>query len=220
MITLHHLNNSRSHRIIWLLEELGADYEIKHYQRDADMRAPDSLIAVHPLGKSPVVTTDDGAVLAESGALIEELLDMHDGALRPSPGTPEHRRFRYFLHYAEGSFAPPLLVKLITGKLRDAPVPFFVKPIPRAIAKQVDDAFTDEEIRRNLAFLEGEVSNRPFLAGEEFTAADIQVWFPLEGAAGRSGLARYPKLAAYLDKLRARPALKKAMEIGGPLALS
>jgi glutathione S-transferase len=217
MILVHHLNNSRSQRILWLLEELGLDYEIKKYQRDPEtMLAPPELRAVHPLGKSPVIQDGD-TIVAESGAIIEYLVGRHgDGRLLPAAGTPERLLYTYFLHYAEGSAMPPLLLKLVFDRVENTPAPFFVRPIARAIAGKVKDSFVLPQIRRHLAFLEGELAGRAWFAGEAFTAADIQLSFPLEAAAARGGLdGKYPKLSSFLERIHARPAYRRALERGG-----
>jgi glutathione S-transferase len=217
MIIVHHLNNSRSQRILWLLEELGLDYEIKKYQRDPkSMLTPPELRAVHPLGKSPVVEDGD-TIVAESGAIIEYLVGRYgDGRLAPAPGTPERLRWTYFLHYAEGSAMPPLLLKLVFDRVESTPAPFFVRPIARAIANKVKDGFVLPQIRQHLAFLEGELAERAWFAGDDFSAADIQLSFPLEAAAARGGLdGKYPKLSAFLERIHARPAYRRALERGG-----
>jgi glutathione S-transferase len=217
MLIVHHLNNSRSQRILWLLEELGLDYELKKYQRDPKtMLAPPELRAVHPLGKSPVIQDGD-TIVAESGAIIEYLVGRHgDGRLAPAPGTPERLRYTYFLHYAEGSAMPPLLLKLVFDRVENTPAPFFVRPIARAIANKVKDGFVLPQIRQHLAFLEGELAERAWFAGDDFSAADIQMSFPLEAAAVRGGLdGKYPKLSAFLERIHARPAYQRALERGG-----
>ena len=217
MIIVHHLNNSRSQRILWLLEELGLAYEIKKYQRDPKtMLAPPELRAVHPLGKSPVIQDGD-TIVAESGAIIEYLVGRYgDGRLQPAAGTPERLRYTYFLHYAEGSAMPPLLLKLVFDRVENAPAPFFVRPIARAIASKVKEGFVLPQLRQHLAFLEGELAERDWFAGDEFSAADIQASFPLEAAASRAGLdAKYPKLNAFLERIHARPAYRRALERGG-----
>jgi glutathione S-transferase len=217
MIIVHHLNNSRSQRILWLLEELGLEYEIKKYQRDPKtMLAPPELRAVHPLGKSPVIQDGD-TIVAESGAIIEYLAGRYgDGRLLPVPGTPERLRYTYFLHYAEGSAMPPLLLKLVFDRVESTPAPFFVRPIARAIANKVKDSFVLPQIRQHLAFLEGELAERDWFAGDAFSAADIQMSFPLEAAAARGGLdAQYPKLTAFLERIHARPGYRRALERGG-----
>ena len=218
MIVVHHLNNSRSQRILWLLEELGLEYEIRKYQRDPKtMLAPPELRAVHPLGKSPVITEGE-ATVAESGAIIEYLLERHGEGkgLAPAPGTPERLHYTYFLHYAEGSAMPPLLLKLVFDRVESGPAPFFVRPIARAIASKVKDGFVLPQIRQHLDFLEGELGRRSWFAGAAFSAADIQMSFPLEAAASRGGLdARYPKLQSFLERIHARPAYRRALERGG-----
>ena len=220
MITVHHLNNSRSQRILWLLEELGLPYEIRKYQRDPKtMLAPPELKAVHPLGKSPVIT-DDGLVVAESGAIVEYLTGRYgNGRMVPASGTPERLRYTYFLHFAEGSAMPPLLLKLVFDKVENSPMPFFAKPIARSIARKVKDSFIMPNIRSQLDFLEGELGKSTWFAGEEFSAADIQMSFALEAAASRGGLgSQYPKLSAYLERIHARPAYRRALERGGEYA--
>jgi glutathione S-transferase len=218
MITIHHLNNSRSQRVLWLLEELGLPYEIKKYQRDPKtMLAPPELRQVHPLGKSPVLT-EDGVTVAESGAVIEYLLDRHgQGRLRPAEGTPERLRFTYWLHFAEGSAMPPLLLKLVFGKVASAPMPFFVKPIAKGIAKKVLSTFVEPNLRSQLDFMEAELGKSEWFAGNEFSAADIQMSFPLEAAAQRAGLDdSRPRLNGFLRRIHARPAYRRALERGGP----
>ncbi len=220
MITVHHLNNSRSQRVLWLLEELGLPYEIQHYQRDPKtMLAPPELRAVHPLGKSPVIS-DGAVVVAESGAIIEYLVDREGGKLRPAPGKPEFLQYRYWLHFAEGSAMSPLLMKLVFDKVASAPMPFFVKPVARTIADNVLRTFVDPNIKLHSQFMEGELAKSAWFAGDAFSAADIQMSFPLEAAAARGGLDHgYPRLQAFLEKIHARPAYKKALEKGGPYAL-
>ncbi len=222
MITLHHLENSRSQRVLWLLEELGLRYEVRRYARDkATMLAPPELAQVHPLGKSPVITEGDVTV-AESGAIIEYLLDTHDVAarLRPAAGTESRRRFTYWLHFAEGSAMPPLLLKLVFDKVRTAPMPFFIKPVAKGIADNVTNAFIAPNIARQLAFMEGELARHAWFAGDGFSAADVQMSFPLEAARARGGLdARYPHLLAWLERIHARPAYRKALAVGGPFEL-
>jgi len=219
MIVVHHLNNSRSQRILWLLEELGLEYEIKRYQRDAKtMLAPPELKAVHPLGKSPVITDDD-TVVAESGAIVEYLTAREHNRLVPAAGTPTRLRYTHFLHYAEGSLMPPLLLKLVFDKVESSPMPFFVKPVARAIAHKVKGTFVLPQIALHLGYLEAELGKHPWFTGEEFTAADIQLSFPLEAAASRGGLdAKYPNLVDFLARIHARPAYRRALERGGEYA--
>ena len=221
MIAVHHLNNSRSQRILWLLEELGLEYEIKRYQRDEKtMLAPASLLAVHPLGKSPVVT-DGGLTLAESGAIVEYLVERYgNGKFAPAPGTPERLRYTYWLHFAEGSAMPPLLLKLVFNRVANGPAPFFVKPVAKAISQRVLSTFVDPQIKRQLDYMEAELGKSRWFAGNEFSAADIQMSFPLEAAAARGGLdASRPKLTAFLDRIHARPAYQRALERGGAYSL-
>ncbi|WP_020656431.1 glutathione S-transferase family protein [Massilia niastensis] len=222
MIVVHHLNNSRSQRILWLLEELGLDYEIKRYQRDPKtMLAPPELKAVHPLGKSPVISDGD-TVVAESGAIVEYLVGRYgDGRLAPAPGTPQRLRYTHFLHYAEGSAMPPLLLKLVFDRVEHGPMPFFVRPVARAIAQKVKNSFVLPQIALHLGYLEGELGKSEWFAGEAFSAADIQLSFPLEAAAARGGLhANYPRLAAFLERIHARPAYQRALERGGKYELA
>ena len=226
MIVVHHLNNSRSQRVLWLLEELGVPYEVKRYQRDLKtMLAPPELRQVHPLGKSPVIVDGEGAdaaVVAESGAIVEYLLDTHDaaGRLRPRAGTADRRRFTYWLHYAEGSAMPPLLLALIFGRLPKGPMPFLIRPIVKAVAQKAMDGFIAPQIRKHLDFMEGELKQRPWFAGDAFSAADIQMSFPLEAYATRGGLdASRPALWDWLRRIHAMPAYQKAIEVGGPYRL-
>ena len=222
MITVHHLNNSRSQRVLWLLEELALPYEIVRYQRDAKtMLAPPELRAIHPLGKSPVVT-DDGRTVAESGAIIEYLLEQHGkGRLEPAPGTDERLRFRYFLHYAEGSIMPLMVMTLVIGQMPRAPMPFFVKPVAKALAEGVRKSYLKPQTETHLRFVESELAARPWFAGAEFTAADVQMSFPLEAAGARAGLdaSKYPNTVGWLARIHARPAYQRALQKGGKFEL-
>ncbi|HEU0044788.1 glutathione S-transferase [Sphingomonas sp.] len=205
MITVHHLENSRSQRILWMLEELELPYEIRRYERNKKtMLAPPELKAVHPLGKSPVIE-DDGRVVAETGAIVEYLVEKADGRL----GAPPHRdaalRYRFWLHYAEGSLMPPLLVKLVLTR-----VPIFGKLAMKRIQPMIDV---------HLDFIESELSQRPWFAGDALTATDVMMSFPLEAARSRAGLAESrPATIAWLDKVHARPAYQAALAKGGPYA--
>jgi glutathione S-transferase len=214
MITVHHLDNSRSQRVLWLLEELGVPYEIKHYKRDRrTMLAPPELRQVHPLGKSPVISDGDVTV-AESGAILEYLVATHGGGkLRPT-GRDDGLRYTYWLHFAEGSAMSPLLMTLVFDRVRKAPWP--VRPVARLIADRVMADFVQPNIDRQLAFIEGELKARPWFAGEAFSAADIQMSFPLEAAAARVGVGTYPAIAGFLERIHARPAYRRALETGGP----
>ena len=221
MITVHHLDNSRSQRVLWLLEELELPYEIVHYKRDPQtMLAPKELRQVHPLGKAPVVTVD-GLTLAESGAILETLTERFgQGRLAPPPGSDEAVRYRYWLHYAEGSAMPPLLLKLVFDQLEKARMPFFAKPIAQGIATKLKTTFIQPQISQHLNFMEAELASRPWFTGDEFTAADIQMSFPIEAAQARAGLnERRPHLMGWLARARARPAYQRALERGGPYTL-
>ncbi|WP_372826272.1 glutathione S-transferase [Polaromonas sp.] len=221
MITVHHLNNSRSQRILWLLEELGLNHDIKRYERDRKtMLAPPALRAVHPLGKSPVIT-DGELTIAESGAIVDYLIERYGaGRLAPAAGTAERLRYTYWLHYAEGSAMSPLLLKLVFDKIEKAPMPFFAKPIARAISGKAKSSFIEPQIRQHLDYLEGELGKSAWFAGDEFTGADIQLSFPLEAAAARGGLdASRPRLMNFLKRIHARPAYQRAIERGGEYSI-
>jgi glutathione S-transferase len=208
VIVVHHLDNSRSQRILWLLEELGLPYEVKKYFRDKDtMFAPPELREVHPLGKSPVIVDDDGdgppRTIAETGAIIEYLVGKANGQLG-APAEPEDAlRYRYYLHYAEGSLMPPLLIQLVLGKI----------PVMGGIAQKRMQPMVDV----HLEYVESELSSRPWFAGSEFTAADVIMSFPLEAARDRAGLDESrPATLAWLAAIHARPAYQAALERGGP----
>ncbi|BCR23586.1 glutathione S-transferase [Aquipseudomonas alcaligenes] len=219
MIIVHHLNNSRSQRILWLLEELGVEYRIQRYERDPKtMLAPPELRAVHPLGKSPVIS-DGELTLAESGAIIDYLANRYGQELLPPAGSPERLRCNYWLHYAEGSAMPPLLLKLVFDKVESSPMPFFIKPIARGIAQKVKRALINPQLQLHLDYLEGELGKSTWFAGEAFSAADIQMSFPLEAATSRGGLdGSRPRLKAFLERIHARPAYRRALEKGGEYA--
>lgn len=217
MITVHHLENSRSQRILWLLEELGLDYEIKRYGRDKETGlAPPELLDVHPLGKAPVITDGDKTI-AESGAIIEYLMYEYDeGRLRPEEGTSDRLAYNYWLHYAEGTFASLMLLSLIMGRIEDAPLPFFLKPIARGIAGKVRDGYLDHNVTRNLEFMEAALAGSQWFCGDLFTAADVQMSFALEAAEVRTDLSSsYPHLAEFLHTIRTRPAYGRALDKGG-----
>jgi len=221
MITVHHLDNSRSQRVLWLLEELEQPYEIVHYKRDPEtMLAPPELRRVHPLGKSPVVVAD-GLVLAESGAILETLAERYgQGRLAPPAGSDEAVRYRYWLHYAEGSAMPPLLLKLVFDRIGRAKMPFFAKPIAKAIAAKAEAGFVGPQLKTHLDFMEAELGRGEWFAGDAFTAADIQMSFPVEAAQARAGLdASRPRLMDWLRRIHDRPAYRRALERGGPYDL-
>jgi glutathione S-transferase len=219
VITVHHLENSRSQRVLWLFEELGLDYQVKHYRRDpATLLAPASLRAVHALGKSPVVT-DGEETLAESGHILEHYAE-RDGRMVPPRGSAQWPRYRYWMHYAEGSAMPPLVMKLVFDRIEKSRAPFFAKPIVRSVAHRAKKGFVQPQIDLHLDYLEGELGKSTWFAGEEFSAADIQMSFPIEAAAARGGLDRgRPRLMAFLERIHARPAYRRALEKGGRFKL-
>jgi glutathione S-transferase len=216
MLTVHHLNNSRSQRVLWLLEELGLPYEIVRYQRQADMRAPKDLRAIHPLGKSPVIT-DGGKTIAESGAIVEYIVGTYgDGRLVPAPDTPERLRYTYWLHYAEGSAMPLLLLKLLFN-IMPKRAPALLRPVVRKVSSQALTTLVNPQLKQHMSFWESELTKSEWFAGDAFTAADIQMSFPLEAAAARGGLEQgHPAAMAFLDRIHARPAYQRALEQGGP----
>ncbi|HEX4195812.1 MAG TPA: glutathione S-transferase [Caulobacteraceae bacterium] len=206
MLKVHHLNNSRSQRILWLLEELGLDYEIIPYRRDATTNlAPPELMQVHPLGKSPVI--EDGRIrIAESGAIVEYVVDRHGGGrLQPDPKSDAHVAYNEWLHYAEGSAMLPLMMNLYVLRLGEAAAPL----LPRI----------ESEIANNLAYVSGALGDRDYLMGE-FSGADVQISFVMEVARAFGKLAAYPSLDAYLNRLHGRPAFKRSLEKGGAYNLA
>ncbi|MCK7592687.1 glutathione S-transferase family protein [Pseudomarimonas salicorniae] len=221
-ITVHHLNNSRSQRVLWMLEELGLDYQVRRYERDREtMLAPESLRKVHPLGKSPVIE-DGERVVAESGAIIEYLAVRHgNGRLVPEPGSDDYWRCRYWMHFAEGSAMPPLLMKLVFDRVESSKMPFFARPIARGIADKVRSSFVMPQIKAQLAYMEAELEGRDWFAGRELSIADIMMSFPLEAAKSRGGLGEsHPRLLRWLDAIHARPAYRRALEQGGEYAFA
>ena len=216
MIKVHHLNDSRSQRVLWLLEELGLDYDVVRYERNPGSRlAPPELLAIHPLGKSPVI--EDGAItVAETGAIVEYLLETYgQGRLRPAPGSEEARRFTYWLHYAEGSAMPPLLLKLVFTMLpRRAPA--LMRPLVKGVAAKALAGFVDPQLRAHVDFWEAELGRSDWFAGDQFTAADIMMSFPVEAGADRAFDAETkPRLKAFLERIHARPAYRRALQRGG-----
>lgn len=221
MITLHYLENSRAQRILWLLEELGVDYEIKSYRRNTEtMLAPEELKDVHPLGKSPVIT-DGKVTIAESGAIVEYLIETYGkGKLVPEAGTGEYLKYREFMHYAEGSIMPFMLLTLIFNKIKTAPVPFFVKPIAKGIANKTMQGFVTPNVKTHLDYLENELKETDWFAGEQMTGADIMMSFPIEAAAARANLKeKYPKLTAYLERIHGLRCYQRAIDKGLPYKL-
>lgn len=210
---VHHLENSRSFRLVWALEELELPYTITEYKRDPKTsRAPAELKALHPLGKAPVLGID-GRVLAESGAILEYLAE-REGKLKPA--DPDALiEYRYWLHFAEGTLMPPLLVKLIMAKLKAAPLPFFIKPIARGIAQKVEDSYSGPEIALDFAYVDQHLSAHDYFAGETLSMADIQMSYGLEAGLARGGLGPLPGCQAWLQRVEARPAFQRAVERAG-----
>lgn len=225
MITVHHLDHSRSQRVLWLLEELGLPYQLVEHRRDpATLLAPAALRQVHPLGKSPVLE-DDELVLAESGAILEYLADRYDSDRAFSPPllpaeAPERMRYRYWMHYAEGSAMPPLLMTLVFSRIRSAKMPFFARPVARSIVDKVMKSFVGPQLELHLRWMESELAQRPWFAGERFTAADIQMSYPVQAAAVRhAGPQEFPNLAGFLQRIAQRPAYQRALQRGGAAIL-
>lgn len=228
MITVHHLETSRSQRVLWLLEELGVPYEIKLYQRDPKTRlAPPALKAVHPLGKSPVIT-DGTETIAESGAILEYLVERFGAQapgdlahLQPASGAPGHRESRFWMHYAEGSLMSWLVMKLVFTTIPNQPMPFFAKPIARQICAKVQATFIDPNLATALAFIESHLSSNTWFAGDHISIADFQMSFPVEAALARAASAgKFPFLTAYKARMVARPAYQRALAKGGPVIMS
>ncbi|HEX5486346.1 MAG TPA: glutathione S-transferase [Limnobacter sp.] len=221
MIVVHHLEHSRSQRILWLLEELGLPYTVKRYSRDPiTYLAPPELFKVHPLGKSPVITDGDITV-AESGAIVEYLVEKAGGKLRPEAGTQAARDFTYWMHFAEGSAMPFLVMTLIFNKIENAPLPLLLKPlvlpIARGISKQVKSSFIDPNLARQFKYINDVLTQNAWFCGADMTAADIMMSFPLEAACSRAeAIAQFPKIREFVDRIHARPAYRKALEVGGP----
>ncbi|PCI87739.1 MAG: glutathione S-transferase [Hyphomicrobiales bacterium] len=220
MLLIHHLENSRSHRVLWLLEELSLDYEIKFYKRDpkTDL-AMDDLKAIHPLGKSPVIT-DGKLVLAETAAILQYIVERYGkGKLSAALGSPEQIKQNYWLHAAEGSFMPYLVTDLLTSRIASKS-PFITRPIAKAIATEVDKKFTHPNLYRFIKYMEAELSKNTWFAGDEFSIADIQMGYPVEAAFARLELNDdYPNLKDYLFAIRNRPAYQAAIEKGGKLSI-
>jgi glutathione S-transferase len=228
MITVHHLETSRSQRILWLLEELELPYEIKRYQRDPKTKlAPPELKAVHPLGKSPVIT-DGRETIAESGAIIEYLVERHGenlqgplAQLQPARGTAAYRQCRFWMHYAEGSLMNWLVMKLVFMSIPTQPMPFFVRPVAKAICAQVQAKLVDPNLATALAFMEAHLATHSWFAGKHISMADFQMSFAVEAALARGGdFGPFPKLQAYRARMVARPAYQRALEKGGPVLMA
>ena len=228
MIIVHHLETSRSQRVLWLLEELGLPYELKVYRRDPRTRlAPPELKAVHPLGKSPVIT-DDGQTIAESGAILEYLLERYGAydqgevpGFLPEPGTTEHSHARFWMHFAEGSLMPWLVMKLVFLTIPTQPMPFFVRPIARQLCKQVQGKLIGPQLDTSLKFIEDHLTRHQWFAGNRLTIADFQMSFAVVAAMARGADAsHYPKLAAYKARMEGRPAYQRALVKGGPVVMA
>jgi glutathione S-transferase len=227
MITVHHLETSRSQRVLWLLEELGVPYEIKLYKRDPRTRlAPPELKKVHPLGKSPVITDGD-LVVAESGAILEYLVDTYGSQaqgeaanLLAPAGSAEQRQLRFWMHFAEGSLMNWLVMKLVFMTIPTQPMPFFVKPIARQLCQQVQAKLINPNLASSMAFMEQHLTQHTWFAGERLTLADFQMSFAVAAMLSRADDAkRCPKLAAYLARIEARPAYQRALAKGGPVVM-
>lgn len=228
MITVHHLETSRSQRVLWLLEELGVPYELKIYPRDkATKLAPPELKKIHPLGKSPVIT-DNGEVIAESGAIIEYLVETYGAQaggdladLQPARGTPEYRQCRFWMHYAEGSLMNWLVMKMVFMTIPTQPMPFFVKPIAKGLCAKVQQKVIDPNVNTALDFMEQHLGQHTWFAGEHLTMADFQMSFAVEAALSRaSHAAQCPHLQAYVQRMQARPAYQRGIAKGGPVVMS
>jgi glutathione S-transferase len=228
VLTVHHLETSRSQRVLWLLEELGVPYELKVYQRNKVTRlAPPELKQVHPLGKSPVIT-DDGVVMAESGAIIEYLAATYGlratgdlAGLQPVAGSPEYWQCRFWMHYAEGSLMNWLLMKLVFSAIPNRPMPFFARPIARAMCAKVQAQLVDPNLATASSFIEEHLGRHRWYLGQEISIADFQMSFPIEALLSRStDAARYPHIAEYRDRVRARPAYQRAEAKGGPVSMA
>ncbi len=214
MIIVHHLENSRSQRVLWLLEELGLDYDIRFYKRLPNMSAPPELKAVHPLGKSPVIE-HNGLIIAETGAIIEYLVKDNGGALVPVEDEAL-RSCTYWMYAAEGSAMTPILLKLICTELPKR-VPFLIRPIAKAIAEGLEKARVTQDLEAHISLWEQTLTTSDWFAGDAFSVADIMMSFPVEAAAARAGADR-PHIRNWLDRIHARPAYQAALERGGPYA--
>ncbi len=213
------LNHSRSQRILWLLEELELPYEIKRYQRQTSMLAPPELKKVHPLGKAPVITDGD-RVVAESGAILEYLVGRYDRNRLLTPLDEEEAlECRYWLHYAEGSLMPLVVMRLIFSRMGKPPVPWLLRPIGAAFGNGVRKGFLDKQLTTHRQFIEQHLTRLPWFAGQHLTLADIQMTFPIQGLAARGGLDGMPATQAWLDKISRRPAWQRAIQQGGELNL-
>ncbi len=228
MLTLHHLETSRSQRILWLLEELKVPYDIVHYQRNKVTRlAPPELKAIHPMGRSPVIT-DGSVTVAESAVILEYLAEQYChqsrgelAGLLPAAGTAEYRQCRYWMHFAESSLMNSLVMKLIFTTIPTRPMPFFARPIARRLCARVLESFVDPNIANALEYINSHLASHTWFAGEALSVADFQMSFAVEAALARGeGAERYTHLAAYRERMVKRPAYQRAIEIGGPVIMS
>ena len=220
MITVHHLKNSRSMRIIWLMEELGLDYELKTYDRDPNSQlAPADYRSLHPLGKAPIVTVND-KTLAETGAIVEYFLDLHPGSpLRPEVGSNERVPYQYWMHAAEGSLMPLLIMQLFFSRMETTP-PFPIKQIVKVVTGKVRDFYLTPSLTSMLSYIEETLGRSKYFAGEQLTGADIMMSFPLEAAMERANVGiELPNIAKWLEGIHSRPAYKAAIEKGGAQTL-
>jgi glutathione S-transferase len=220
MITLHHLENSRSQRIVWLLEVLQLEYDIKKYKRDPKTGlAPKDLRKISSLGKSPVMEID-GEILPESGAIFQYLLTKYDTEFNwhPKTDSPSYKDFNFWLHFAEGSLMPPLVMKFIFSTI-ETKVPFFIRPLPKLIFKGIDIAYLDHTLRYILEFIEKHLTTHQYFLGEKFSAVDIMMSFPLEAlASSQIELSAYPNIRTHVQNLKTREDYKKALKVGGEYA--
>lgn len=216
MLSVHHLANSRSQRVVWLLEELGLEYDIVEHRREPGSRvAPGSLRKIHPLGKAPVLCDGD-VTIAETGAIFEYVLERHgNGRLEPARGTPERIQYIYWQHFAEASLMPYLAMKLLFAGIENA-VPFFVRPAIRLLTRAVNAGYMDRNLVAEIDFIEQHLATHEWFAGGGFTAADVLIGFMLEAVSGRfAPVAAYPNIASFVNRIRARPAYRRAMQRGG-----
>lgn len=222
MIVVHHLENSRSQRVLWLLEELGVPYEVKRYERDKKTNlAPPELARIHPLGKSPIID-DGGRILAETGAILEHIADTRGGGrLTPPRDSAEFLKCRYWMHAAEGSYMPPLVLALLLNRMETAPMPFFARPVARRLTKAVRDGYLDHTTKALFDYLDAELGRSDYLTGADLTVADIMMSFPCEAALQRLDAAKKSRnIKSYVDRLHMRPAFVRALKKGGPYAFA
>lgn len=217
MIRLHHLNNSRSQRIIWALKELNLDFEIKSYDRDPiTYQAPASLKEIHPLGKAPVLE-DDGQVIAESAVIIDYLVSQYAPHLKPSGEYKEQLNYHYWMHYAEASLMPYMVMKLVFEKIKTSPMPFFAKPIAKKIVNKASTSFIAPNIATHMKYIENHLSDREWFCGKEMSGADFQMIFPLEAAVARKVVSneQFPNIVKYVKQVHERPAYQAALKASG-----